>query len=88
LVRRAGLAERTIYALADAAMGLRVRNASYRSAAEVSENLASRDFKALVKSGLLVADGQTRGRAYVASEAVREVRGRTREAKRIVDPVY
>jgi Fic family protein len=88
LVRRVGLPERTIYALADAAMGLRVRNASYRTAAKVSENLASRDFKALVERGLLVADGRTRGRAYVASEAVRELRGRTRGAKKIVDPVY
>jgi hypothetical protein len=88
LVNQIGLPDRMIYALADAAMGLRVRNATYRSSAEVSENLASRDLKALVEKGLLVADGQTRGRAYIASDAIQKVRSRTREPKKIIDPVY
>ena len=88
LVNHIGLPDRMIFALADAAMGLRVRNASYRSAAEVSENLASRDLKALVEKGLLVADGQTRGRAYIASDVIQKVRSRTREPRKIIDPVY
>src|ERR1039457_6403278 len=62
LVRLHQLPERMQFALADAAMGLRVRNASYRSAAEVSENLASRDLSLLVRKGLLMADGERRGR--------------------------
>ena len=83
LVKHLGLPERMIFALADAATGLRVRNATYRSSAEVSDNLASRDLKALVEKGLLVADGQTRGRAYIASDPIRKVRSRTREPKRL-----
>jgi Fic family protein len=88
MVKQMGLPDRTIFALADAAMGLRVRNATYRSSAEVSDNLASRDFKILVERDLLVADGETRGRAYVASDAIQKVRSRTREPKKIVDPIY
>jgi Fic family protein len=88
LVNRVGLPDRMIAALADAAMGLRVRNATYRSSADVSENLASRDLKTLVEHGLLVADGQTRGRAYVASDVIRKVRSLTREPKNIIDPIY
>lgn len=43
LVNHIGLPDRMIFALADAAVGLGVRNATYRSSAEVSENLASGD---------------------------------------------
>jgi Fic family protein len=88
LVQRANLPERTIYALADAAMNLKVRNATYRAVAEVSENLASRDLKTLVDHELLVADGATRGRAYVAAEILKRIRQRTLEPKKIVDPNY
>ena len=56
LVHQHQLPERVIFALFDAAHGLRVRNASYRSAAEVSQNLASRDLKALSDHGLLIFD--------------------------------
>ena len=53
---------RTIFALADAAAGLRVRNATYRASADVGQPLASRDLKALVDARLLVAKGERRGR--------------------------
>ena len=43
--------------LVDAAVGLKVRNASYRHIADISDNLASRDFKALVDLGYLKATG-------------------------------
>jgi len=88
LIRRDGLPERMEFALSDAAMGLRVRNATYRSAALVSENLASRDLAVLVQRGLLVPDGERRGRIYVASDELKVIREKTREPKRIVDPGY
>ena len=46
-IRNRGLPERCIMALADAAFGLRVKNSTYRSAAEITENVASRDLKEL-----------------------------------------
>jgi Fic family protein len=88
LIKNRALPDRMIFALADAAMGLKVRNATYRSPAEVSDNLASRDLKVLVEQELLIADGQARARAYVASETLKELRNRTREPKKIIDPVY
>ena len=88
LLRDMALAERMIFALADAAMGLKVRNATYRSPAEVSDNLASRDLKALVERGLLIPDGNARARAYVASDVLHKIRVRTREPKKMIDPIY
>jgi len=84
--RKRGLPERTLLALSDAAQGLRVRNATYRPIANVSENLASRDLKSLVEQDLLVAQGERRGRFYLASELLLALRARTRETHRIEDP--
>jgi Fic family protein len=67
-IKGRGLPERTIVVLGEAALGCKARNATYRKVAEISENLASRDFKLLTDSGLLVAEGERRGRYYVASE--------------------
>lgn len=75
------LPERTIFALAEAATGRKVRNATYRPIAEVSENLASRDLTELVASGLLVPYGEKRGRYYLASDLIKEIRARTREPR-------
>lgn len=85
-VARAHLPERTILALADAAFGWRVRNTTYRSAAEVSDQLASRDLKALVDAGWLTPKGERRGRHYVASKRLLDLRGATGEDKRVADP--
>lgn len=85
---RRGLPERMLFALADAAIGLRVRNATYRPIAEISDNLASRDLNALVKEGLLVPQGERRGRFYVASELLAELRARTREARRVEEDPF
>lgn len=85
-VARAHLPERTILALADAAFGWRVRNTTYRSAAEVSDQLASRDLKALVDAGWLTPKGERRGRQYLASARLLALRGATAEDKRVADP--
>lgn len=84
--QRRGLPERTLYALSDAAQGLRVRNATYRPIAEISEGLASRDLKVLVEQGLLVPSGEKRGRFYVASELLSSLRAQTRETRKLEDP--
>ena len=70
-IKRRGLPERLIYAVTDAAIGYRVRNASYRILAELNDILASRDLKAGVDSGLLIPDGERRGRVYIGSPQVR-----------------
>ncbi|SUS07663.1 Cell filamentation protein Fic [Candidatus Defluviicoccus seviourii] len=86
IVRRNGLPERTTLGLLEAAIGHRVRNASYRVSADVSNNLASRDLKALVDSGLLVAEGEKRGRYYIAGVEIKALRARTRLLKRLDNP--
>ena len=86
LVEANGLAERSAMALLHAAFGGRVRNASYRVSADISNNLASRDLKALVDANLLAAKGERRGRFYVASPAVTEMRQRLRLPKNVDDP--
>jgi Fic family protein len=80
------LPERTALALVEAAFGRRVRNASYRVSADVSNNLASRDLKSLVDAGLLLPEGEKRGRNYIAAENIREIRQRFRLPKGIDDP--
>jgi len=67
------LPERCVGALWDAALGFRVRNATYRDFAELSIVAAGRDLKALSDTGFLVAQGQGRGRFYVASDALRSL---------------
>ena len=86
LVARHGLHERTSLALIEAAAGLRVRNASYRVSADISNNLASRDLKALVDVGLLVAEGERRGRHYTPSDTILAIRERHRLPRNVDDP--
>jgi Fic family protein len=73
IVSRHGLPERLIYAVADGAVGYQVRNASYRNLAELNDVLASRDLKAAVDAGLLIATGERRGRSYVGSPELRAI---------------
>ena len=86
--KQLGLPDRTVVVLAEAALGLKARNATYRKNADVSENLASRDLKQLVSAGLFVAMGERRGRYYIASQELREL-GRQADAgepHRVPDP--
>lgn len=80
------LPERMIYALADATLGLKVRNVSYRRSAEISDNLASRDLKILVKEGLLTASGENRGRVYSASPQLLVIKNTFWEKFKAGDP--
>ena len=71
--RRLGLPERTVGALWDAALGLRVRNQTYRVFAEVSRVVAGRDLRALAAAGLLDARGNARGRCYAAADRLLQI---------------
>jgi Fic family protein len=86
LVLRHGLPERAALGLIESATGHRVRNASYRVSTGVTNNLASRDLKMLVDAGLLIAQGERRGRYYTASNTIKELRVKTRLPKRHDDP--
>lgn len=69
LTQGRGLPDRSIGPLFNAAMGARLRNATYRSLAEdVSELVASRDLRALVEAGLLEPQGEHRGRTYTRTD--------------------
>jgi len=91
LEERRGLPERSIQGLFDATLGLRVRNASYRSALErfgaevVSHQVATSDLRALVEAGLLKQHGKKRGTYYVAAEPLEEIRTRARERRQPLD---
>lgn len=65
-----------MFAIADAIMGLEIKNATYRNHAEVSENVASRDLKILVDKRVLVPLGDKRGRQYGPSGKLKEARDR------------
>lgn len=83
---RRRLPSRMIYALADAAIGLKVRNSSYRSHADISAGLASKDLKTLVDYRLLLPRGERRGRFYVATPEIRALGTEVSDKKRIGDP--
>ena len=86
LIQQRSLPGRVINALSDATFGYKIRNATYRSAADINNFLASRDLKLLVDEGLLVPTGEKRGRIYEAAEVLKDIRRRTREPKPIYKP--
>jgi Fic family protein len=75
LASRKRLNERLLTLMFDAAIGLRVRNSTYRAMNndEISEGVATRDLKALVDHDLLEPHGEKRGRYYTATEELRAV---------------
>ncbi len=90
-----GLSDRSMVALFDASLGLRVRSSTYRAALdetsleEITEATASRDLRQLAEVGLLEAVGEKRGRHYRATsdvEAVRQAITSTRNKKEKSDP--
>jgi Fic family protein len=89
--KKRGLPERSIQALFDATMGMRVRNASYRSvlkrstSEEISNQVATSDLRALVDAGLLEQHGKKRGTYYVASSPLVEMRNQVRGDRQPLD---
>jgi Fic family protein len=87
LSRQHRLNERVTGGLVEAALGLRLRNASYRavveatSGEEITELTASRDLRAMTDAGLLIAIGERRGRHYLGSEALRDIHAAIRASR-------
>lgn len=81
------LPERCAAGVMDAAYGLRLRRQSYRSSVaevsgdEISDLTASRDLKAMVDAGALIAVGERRGRYYLAGSEVNELRAEIRATR-------
>lgn len=65
------LMDRLAFALADASIGIKVRNSSYRKQVGISNESASKDLRTLVEQGLLVPKGERKGRYYEASDAIK-----------------
>ena len=80
-VERRGLPERSVAGVFNAAMGFRLRNATYREAADVSEAVAGRDLRAIADAGLLAAVGERRGRSYVATPRLRALEESIRQPR-------
>jgi len=76
-VKHCGLAERTTFALAEAAIGGSLTAALHQSTAGVSAREAGDDLERLVEAGLLVATSHKGGRCYLAADAVKAIRART-----------
>ena len=80
------LPERAMAALFDAAIGIRVRNSTYRAAVDgwaepISAQVATDDLRAMVNAGLLVRRGVKRGTVYEASARTTEIRTRVRSGR-------
>lgn len=69
-VSKRRLMERMCFAVADASIGIKVRNSTYRNQVGISNESASKDLRTLVEKGMLVPKGERKGRRYEASEAI------------------
>jgi Fic family protein len=71
---RMRLPERGVFALYSAALGLKVRRSAYERDADIEWGTANRDLRMMVKAGLLAPQGETRGRYYVGTPELRQIR--------------
>jgi Fic family protein len=82
-----GLPERVTELLYEAVLGYRLRRSGYAKAAGIEQRTATRDLARLVEHGLLVPRGETRGRHYIAGEALQSLREECRRRRRpLTDP--
>jgi len=77
------LQERTIPALFDAALGFRIRNATYRAILddEITDATAGRDLRQMVAAEVLEPRGEKRGRYYVATGFLTALRQRITDSR-------
>ena len=80
------LPERSLAALFDATIGLKVRNASYRAQLDgweegISGQVATDDLRAMVTAGLLSKLGEKRGTYYEATQRLVQLRAKAREGR-------
>jgi len=73
-LKQRGLPDRLVEALVDAGLGLKVRNVTYRKMAKLTEQQASKDLKVLTDNGLLIPQGQNRGRYYLPGKPVQDIK--------------
>jgi Fic family protein len=85
-VKRRKINERVVGALVDAAIGLRVKNPAYRNQANITNQVAKYDLKRLADQGLIVPKGEKKGRYYLASQYLLDLRKQTRLSEIIKDP--
>ena len=85
-IKNRSLPDRSIPALMDAVFGYTIRRSIYLSHTDLTELSASRDLRQLVDAGMLIAEGDKRGRIYKASPILRSIRDRTREPHVIINP--
>lgn len=88
LAARLKFPPRTISALFNASMGLRLHRTQYQVDAEIEGPTASRDLRQLVEEGLLEARGETRGRYYMGSARLRREYAELRQRRdsTLIDP--
>lgn len=88
LVATTGVPERSVDALFDAALGIRIRRSTYVNRTGVEERTATRDLAALATAGLLSPEGTTRGRGryYLPGELLQNVVREARGERTLVDP--
>ena len=79
--RATGWDERTMDILYEAAQDITIRRADYVSFSGVSERVATNDLRRLTEAGALTAQGEKRGRSYIAGPRLRELRSRTRKPR-------
>ncbi|MEU5388105.1 Fic family protein [Kitasatospora cineracea] len=86
-VERSGRPDRMLYALYPAAMGNRVRRATYQADAGLSEQQAQRDIRELVRAGWLAAKGEAQGRYYTAgADLPEDITGGARRPRPLREP--
>jgi len=78
--------DRALDGLYTALIGFRLRRSTYVEQTGIDERTASRDLKALADVGLLRAVGETKGRYYVAGDALAEVARMVGPSAPIEDP--
>ena len=86
LIERESLRERMALPLFDVALGMRMTNARYQREADVSVHIATRDLRTLIETGLLIPQGEKRGRFYLAGKKLRQLSFSTRIRRVVPDP--
>lgn len=92
MAERAGLPERVVGALCDAARGRVLQRSSYRRVTELTaggrpgEAAATRDLAALVRAGLLIQAGEARSRRYRPSPKLQKAWSAVADRRRAAPP--
>ena len=86
VVTRERLPERTLIPLFDAALGVTLTNARYRTETELTDFSASRELRRLSEANLLEPKGEKRARTYSASKRLRDMRDAVRMRIPLADP--